>query len=43
MHFAPGSLLFKGNIPAAELVVKHFATAHLFRINNNSVFEVMIR
>jgi len=27
----------EGNIPAAELVVKHFATAYLFTININSV------
>jgi len=31
------------NIPAAELVVKHFATAQLFTININSVFEEIVR
>ena len=36
-------VVMEGNIPAAELVVKHFATAHLFTININSVFEETIR
>ena len=33
----------EGNIFAVELVVKYFATAHLFIININSVFEKIIR
>ena len=33
----------EGNIFAGELVVKYFATAHLFIININSVFEEIIR
>ena len=36
-------VVMEGNIPAAELVVKHFTTAHLFTININSVFEEIIR
>ena len=33
----------EGTILAVELVVKYFATAHLFIININSVFEEVIR
>jgi len=33
----------EGNIFAVELVVKYFATAHLFMINISSVFEEIIR
>jgi len=33
----------EGNIFAEESVVKYFATAHLFIININSVFEEIIR
>jgi len=33
----------EGNSFAVELVVKYFATAHLFIININSVFEEIIR
>jgi len=40
-HFV--SEFAEGNILAVELVVKYFATAHLFIININSVFEEIIR
>ena len=33
----------EGTIFAVELVVEYFATAHLFIININSVFEEIIR
>jgi len=41
-HFV-NQVFMEGNNPGAELVVKHFATAQLFTININSVFEELIR